>query len=209
MATTRVFPTRTRSRLLKVAPVPRGKVDPARTRTESSITSPWLSTRTPQPVIGRLGTDRPHQFKLQGSYSLDFGLNFGLSGFVASGTPISREGTVRRVSNFYLGRLSDGRTPLYSNWNLLINQRIPLGRGNLELRLNITNLFNQKTVTTVWAREQQDDIAMDLDTFFAGFDVQQQIRGAGHQARSPFSATFVLPVPKSGSHRNRLPILIT
>jgi outer membrane receptor protein involved in Fe transport len=132
-----------------------------------------------QPVIGRLGTDRPHQFKVQGSYSLDFGLNFGLAGFVASGTPISREGTVRRVSNFYLGRLSDGRTPVYSNFNLLINQRIPLGRGNLELRLNITNLFNQKTVTHVWVREQQDDIAMDLDTFFAGFDVQQLIEEQG------------------------------
>ncbi len=132
-----------------------------------------------QPVIGRLGTDRPHQFKVQGSYGFDFGTVVGVSAYVASGTPISREGTVRRVSSFYLGRLSDGRTPVYENLDLLVTHRFELGRGNLELRLNVRNLFDLKNVTTVWVREQQDDIAMDLDTFFAGFDVQQLIEEQG------------------------------
>ena len=70
-----------------------------------------------QPEYGLLGTDRPNQFKAQGIYSFDFGTSVGADLYLASGIPVTRELAVIPPNNFpvqYLGRLSDGRMPMYS-----------------------------------------------------------------------------------------------
>ncbi len=69
-----------------------------------------------QAAYGPLATDRPHQFKTQFIYVFSFGTSIGLNEYVASGLPVSRELGIYPTSNLpvqYLGRGSDGRTPMY------------------------------------------------------------------------------------------------
>jgi hypothetical protein len=51
-------------------------------------------------VLGRLATDRPHQFKLQGIYAFNFGTTLGANLYLASGTPVSREARFIPGSNY-------------------------------------------------------------------------------------------------------------
>jgi hypothetical protein len=103
------------------------------------------------PVYGLLPTDRPHQFKTQIIYQFPIGTAFGLNQYVASGLPVSREIGIYPGNNLpvqYLGRLSDGRTPTFSQTDLLVQHEFGIG-GNrrLQLSMNVLNLFNQDTAT--------------------------------------------------------------
>ncbi len=129
-----------------------------------------------RPVAGSLSTERPHQFKAQATYGFDFGTTVGAFAYIASGTPVSRITDVQSSTFiFYKGRLSDGRTPVYSNVDLHVAHRFNLGPGDLELRFNVRNLFNQKTVTSIWNEETRDPIALSNEEFFAGYDTQALI----------------------------------
>jgi hypothetical protein len=102
-----------------------------------------------QPVYGLLPTDRPHQFKTQFIYQFPMGTAIGLNQYVASGLPVSRELGIYPGNNLpvqYLGRMSDGRTPTFSQTDLLLQHefRLPGDRG-LQLSFNVLNLFNQDT----------------------------------------------------------------
>ena len=44
-----------------------------------------------QPVLGRLPTDRPHQFKVQANYEMSWGTLIGANQYIASGIPVTRE----------------------------------------------------------------------------------------------------------------------
>ena len=75
------------------------------------------------PVYGLLPTDRPHQFKAQAIYQFPIGTAFGLNQYLASGLPVSREIGIYPGNNLpvqYLGRMSDGRTPTFSQTDLLV-----------------------------------------------------------------------------------------
>jgi hypothetical protein len=100
-------------------------------------------------VYGRLPTDRPHQFKTQFIYQFPVGTAIGLNQYVASGLPVSREIGVYPGNNLpvqYLGRMSDGRTPTFSQTDLLLQHEFRIaGNRGLQLSLNILNLFNQDT----------------------------------------------------------------
>ena len=100
-------------------------------------------------VYGRLPTDRPHQFKTQFIYQAPFGTALGLNQYVASGLPVTREIGIYPGNNLpvqYQGRMSDGRTPTFSQTDLLVQHSFRIaGDRQLELSLNILNLFNQDT----------------------------------------------------------------
>ena len=103
------------------------------------------------PVYGLLPTDRPHQFKTQFIYQFPIGTAFGLNQYFASGLPVTREIGIYPGNNLpvqYLGRMSDGRTPTFSQTDLLVQHEFGVG-GNrrLQLSLNVLNLFNQDTAT--------------------------------------------------------------
>jgi hypothetical protein len=77
------------------------------------------------------------------------GTAIGLNQYVASGLPVSRELGIYPGNNLpvqYLGRMSDGRTPTFSQTDLLLQHefRLPGDRG-LQLSFNVLNLFNQDT----------------------------------------------------------------
>ena len=131
-------------------------------------------------VYGRLATDRPHQLKGYVVYSAPFGLNAGIFQFVGSGLPVSREVSVVPPSYYpmqYLGRLSDGRTPMLSQTDLYVQQDIGTTHGTrLSIGFSVSNLFNQNTVISkfITETEQGAGLAIDEADLYAGrLDFQQ------------------------------------
>jgi hypothetical protein len=124
-------------------------------------------------VEGPLATDRPHQFKAQLIYQFKFGTSIGLNQYIASGIPVTRELGVISGSNYpmnYLGRLSDGRTPTLSQTDLSLQHGFKIGGSRqLQLELNISNLFNQRTAINKSVTYQKDTgIDFDQQTFYEG-----------------------------------------
>jgi hypothetical protein len=100
------------------------------------------------PALGPLPTDRPHQFKAQFIYQLPIGTSIGLNEYIASGLPVTREIGIFPTSNYpvqYLGRGSDGRTPMFSQTDLYVQHAFHLGEREFQVSLNVLNLFNQET----------------------------------------------------------------
>ena len=82
-------------------------------------------------ALGPLATDRPHQFKTQFIYQFAFGTSLGVNQYVASGLPVTREIGIYPTSNLpvqYLGRGSDGRTPMFSQTDLFVQHSFQHGR---------------------------------------------------------------------------------
>ncbi len=104
---------------------------------------------------GPLATDRPNQFKTQFIYQFPIGMSLGLDQYVASGLPVSREIGIYPPNNLpvqYLGRGSDGRTPTFSQTNLLVQHEFRLaGTRALQVSLNVLNLFNQDTAISKYS----------------------------------------------------------
>lgn len=124
-----------------------------------------------RPVFGPLQTDRPHQFKLQGSYDLPWGTIVGLNYFAASGTPEQSSVSVKSVPVFDLGRNSLGRTPTYNKTDLSLFHTFSLpGRLRLSLNAIVNNVFDQDTATRRFTARFRDGIPVSDAQFFAGFD---------------------------------------
>ena len=100
-------------------------------------------------TTGRLGTDRPHQFKFQGTYDFPWGTQIGLNYLITSGTPPTEIISYRPGINVMAwGRNNLPRYPTYSKTDLLIQQGFPLpGHARLSVGLNAQNLFDQRIVT--------------------------------------------------------------
>ena len=79
--------------------------------------------------------------------------------FVASGLPVSREIGTFGTNNLpvnYLGRLSDGRTPTFSQTDLLVQHGFRIGGGRqLQVSMNVLNLFNQDTAIARFSTEHR------------------------------------------------------
>jgi hypothetical protein len=98
-------------------------------------------------IEGRLATDRPHSFKLYGSYTTPWNTEIGGFQLVQSGTPMSTY--VQSTANIPVmvnGRGDMGRTPVLAQTNLIVAQEFKLGETKkLRFEFNADNLFNQKT----------------------------------------------------------------
>ncbi len=126
-----------------------------------------------QPEFGRLATDRPHQFKAQAIYQFNFGTAVGVNQYVASGVPVSREIGIFPPSNLpvnYHGRLSDGRTDVYSQTDLFLQHELRLGGDRrIQLQMNVINLFNQKAAVSKFSTYQKTSgIDIDEAAFYRG-----------------------------------------
>jgi hypothetical protein len=124
------------------------------------------------PALGPLATDRPNQFKAQFIYQFGFGTSVGLNEYVASGLPVSREIGILPTSNYpvnYLGRGSDGRTPVFSQSDMFVQHSFRLGDKNLQLSLNVLNLFNQDTAISKYSTYQKTNgVIIDERLFYLG-----------------------------------------
>ncbi len=124
------------------------------------------------PVYGPLPTDRPHQFKAQFIYQFGFGTSLGLNQYLASGLPVTREIGIYPPNNLpvqYLGRLSDGRTPMFSQTDLYVQHNFDVGQRNLQVFMNVLNLFNQDTATGKFSTyHYSGGVVPNEDAFYAG-----------------------------------------
>ena len=99
-------------------------------------------------VYGRLGTDRPHQFKAQLMYRTPWLMTVGLNQRIASGIPLSEEHQISGGYPFFPnGRGNMGRTPVLSTTDLSLFQDVPVFGNAFQLQLTVLNLFDQDTVT--------------------------------------------------------------
>ena len=98
-------------------------------------------------VTGRLATDRPHVFKLYGSYFFRFGTELGVNFYGGSGTPLSTYvNTINQIPVFVNGRGDMGRTPIFTQTDLLAAHEFKFTEAKrLRFEFNALNLFNQKT----------------------------------------------------------------
>ena len=123
-------------------------------------------------VLGRLPTDRPHQFKVQANYELPFGTLLGINEYVASGIPVTREAAAISGSSYpiqYLGRLSDGRTPTISQTDFTASHSFRLGTRSLMVGMDIINLFDQKTtINKDMTQLQSATVEFSEADFYAG-----------------------------------------
>ena len=124
------------------------------------------------PTYGRLGTDRPHQFKAQATYDLPWGTMVGVNALVESGMPRSTIMSQKNISFFPYGRGDLGRTPTFSQVDLLLQQEFRLpGSMRVTLGVNAINLFDQKTRdAAISATPYRDGFNVDDPAFFGGFD---------------------------------------
>ena len=120
-------------------------------------------------VYGPLPTDRPHQFKAQFIYQFNFGTSVGVNQYMASGLPVSREIGIYPPNNLpvqYLGRGSDGRTPMYSQTDLAVTHDFA---RRFQVSFNVINLFNQNTATGRFSTYQYNSgVIPDEDAFYGG-----------------------------------------
>ncbi len=123
------------------------------------------------PTYGRLGTDRPHQFKFQGTYDLPWGTMVGVNALVESGVPKSTIMSEKNINFFPYGRGDLGRTPTFSQVDLLVQQEFRLPSNmRVMIGVNAINLFDQKTVTGYQTTPYRDGFNVADAAFFGGFD---------------------------------------
>ena len=103
-------------------------------------------------VIGNYGplpTDRPHVFKFYGAKQFKWGTEIGGFFRVSSGTPVSTQmQTINGIGMYVEGRGDMGRTPVFSQTDLMVAHELKLGKSEsrrLRFEFNALNLFNQKT----------------------------------------------------------------
>jgi carboxypeptidase family protein/TonB-dependent receptor-like protein len=154
-----------------------------------------------QPVYGPLASDRPNQFKAQFIYQFGFGTSLGLNEFVSSGLPVSREIGIFPGSNYplqYLGRGSDGRTPVYSQTDLYVQHGIRLaGSRELQLNFTVTNLFNQDTAVSKYSTQQRTTSLTlnEADLYSGRLDFQQLIQAQGIEINPRFLQNNGFQIP--------------
>jgi hypothetical protein len=135
--------------------------------------------------IGLLATDRPHQWKLYGAYTFDFGLTIGMNGFAMVGTPFTTEWELNRADGYYPeGRFNplvenadeDGnpqplRTPFLWRMDLYAEYNIKIGdRQNFQINFNVTNISNNRIAQRYYNLWNQDTVYMDNAEIIQGFN---------------------------------------
>jgi hypothetical protein len=145
-------------------------------------------------VYGLLNTDRPHQFKLTGSYDFNFGTTVGAYWIMESGAPNS---TVARVSSggypvFVNGRNDLGRLPVYYNLDMNVSHQLKLGATRrLVLAANFDNVLDLNRITgwyqeqygqVLWRGSGRQNVALPISYFHQPYDIQAaaaQFRASG------------------------------
>jgi hypothetical protein len=143
-------------------------------------------------TYGRLGTDRPVQYKLQGTYMLPWGTAAGVVFNAANGTPQSTTVSYKTVPVMVYGRGDLGRTPTLTRTDLNFQHNFSLPRNmRVSLQLNVSNLFDQDTATRFFTAKYRSSLVLPGDgqsaaPFFDGFDTEA-IQAARNANVSPTS----------------------
>lgn len=99
-----------------------------------------------KPIDGPMPGDRPHYFKLYGSYVFPFGLTIGAVVNAMSGVPTSTEWALDVQGYLPFNRNDLGRSPFLWFTNFYVAYDFKLGgRTRMEINLNVDNIFNVDT----------------------------------------------------------------
>jgi len=135
-------------------------------------------------VYGELNSDRPHQFKLSGSYDFNFGLSAGAFFVVQSGLPNS---TVFRASGggypvYPYGRTDMGRLPTYENLDLVLTQEFRLGGSKrLSFQANFDNVLDLQNINSyyydsygnnLFHQSGRYNVALPITYFYTPYNVE-------------------------------------
>ena len=129
-------------------------------------------------VEGRLGTDRPHQFKAQFTYRTPWALTVGLNQRIASGIPMSEEGdTLGGIPFFPYGRGNMGRTDVLFNTDLQLTQGVRItGSQRVEFGVTVLNLWDRDAVTRVDNVRMLAGLPITQEQFFTGgYDYEAEL----------------------------------
>jgi outer membrane receptor protein involved in Fe transport len=122
-----------------------------------------------QPVFGFLQTDRPHVFKIEGTYDLPWGTGLGLYWLAESGTPLQTQFSEKGIPFYPFGRGDMGRTPAFTRTDLYLQHTFRLwGDKRISLGVNVENLFDQETVTRLYTIRYRDSFNVSDQAFFSG-----------------------------------------
>ncbi|HEY0875881.1 MAG TPA: TonB-dependent receptor [Vicinamibacterales bacterium] len=157
-----------------------------------------------KPTYGRMGTDIPFQFKALATYVMPWGTSVGVDQRVQSGLLHTTSINYQSVPVPVYGYGDLGRTPTFSQTNLLFGHtfRLP-GSTRLNVQLNVNNLFDQDTVTAFDTTPYLNgslsfpllpDGSPNHHLFFAGFDPRANM--AAVNAKTP---TLANPDPRYGN----------
>ena len=121
-----------------------------------------LFDKSGDPVTGLLPTDRPHYFKLQGTYDLPWGTNVGAFFQASSGGPLSTAVNLLGYNpTFVNGRGDLGRLPWNSQLDIFIQHEFKLMAGHrVVVNLNIDNLFDQAAVLNQTTSPYRDSMSV-------------------------------------------------
>ncbi|MBP6715577.1 MAG: TonB-dependent receptor [Acidobacteria bacterium] len=167
-------------------------------------------------IYGRLQTDRPFQFKFQGSYNFKWGTSVGVNFNASSGVLQTTQVTYQGVPVDVFGRGDLGRSPMLSQTDLLLSHDVRLPKGmRASFQVNINNLFDQDTWTTIGTAAYRDALVLPATTgstpqslFFApnGFNTVavQSARFAANSSTGRRSPLYKLPSGYQGSRSIRL-----
>jgi hypothetical protein len=122
-----------------------------------------------RPVFGLLQTDRPHVFKIEGTYDLPWGTGIGLYWLAESGTPLQTQMSEKGIPFFPFGRGDMGRTPAYTRTDLFLQHGFRVwGDQRISIGLNVENLFDQMIVTRLHTTKYRDGFNVTDQVFFSG-----------------------------------------
>ena len=147
-------------------------------------------------TYGLLPTDRPHQLKLQATYTAPFGTTVGINQYAGSGTPQSTEVNLYPSLPFFpFGRGDMGRTPWLTQTDLTLQHEIKFGgRYGVQFMLNVLNVFDEDTVLYRWNRLLRADLPENTGRTSASQDPGYGINQF-HFFDGPFDFTQVVNSP--------------
>ena len=99
---------------------------------------------------GYLSVDRTHQFKIDGYYTFDFGLDIGLSAYYITGKPVTAYGfdvSYRNYEYYLSERGAYGRTDDEYEMDLHLGYPIKLGGVQVNLLFDVFNLLDRQGET--------------------------------------------------------------
>ena len=120
------------------------------------------------PVFGFLQSDRPHVFKVEGSYDLPWGTGLGGYFIAESGTPLQTEMREKGIPFYPNGRNDLGRTAATTRTDVFVQHNFTFGRHRFNIGLNVENLFDQDTVTRLFTIPYRDTFNVSDQVFFSG-----------------------------------------
>jgi len=131
--------------------------------------------------LGLLATDRPHQFKVYGAYTFDFGLTFGMNAYAMTGTPLQTEVFLNDIQGYYpLGRGNLGRNPflwqidLYAEYNLELSAKY-----TLNFNVNVANVTDNDIAQRTWTLYNDARIMLPEAQLLAGWNYAAEVAAKG------------------------------